>query len=155
MADSLTSQQPVSPLLRLPLELRKRIYAHVFSGYRITVLWSNTGALRYATLPDSELLFHGSGRLAFNTLIAPTQVCRQMYAETRLLPYKYSTYNVSLIINFTLWMGRLDEALHTTVWEALNESQRLYVQEVRDEHWGGSEDKVVRRWRRAGTAMSA
>lgn len=134
LSKSFVSQQSTSPLLRLPAELRNKIYAYVFSGYRISVIFfPGGGSFCYATLSGTELRFHSSGRKAFKTIIAFSRTCRLLYAESRVLPYKYSTYRISLVLNFTFWLLRLDEELQDAVWGALNESQRLYIKEVRDE----------------------
>lgn len=129
----MVSQQSTSPLLRLPAELRNKVYAYVFSGCRLRVLCHPGGSSVYATDPDSEIRFDESGRKDFKTLIALTRTCHLVYAESRLLPYKLSTYRIELVLHFTFWFIRLEKAMQDAVWEALNTSQRLYVQEVRDE----------------------
>ncbi|KAF3040618.1 hypothetical protein E8E11_004066 [Didymella keratinophila] len=76
---SSASQQSTPPLLHLPPELRDKIYAYVFSGYRIRVFSYRGGKFHYVTLPDSELRSHTSVRKDFKQLIALTRACRLLY----------------------------------------------------------------------------
>lgn len=132
LTNSLSST--TSPLLRLPPELRNKIYFYVFSSHRISVLSYQHRSRCYAALADTDLIYDDLGLSTFKRLVAPTQVCRQMYAESRLLPYKYNTYDIKLVYNFTSWMCRLDKGLQAAVEGALTESQSKYVQEIRDGH---------------------
>jgi hypothetical protein len=105
---------PTSPLLRLPPEVRNTIYAYAFSGCEI---------IAYYSYPQPQVESSGAGPSfeRCKTLFAPTMVCRQMYAETRLLPYKYSEYDVRTCQVFEKWLDHLDEAARAMVWAKLEE----------------------------------
>ncbi|OWY42208.1 hypothetical protein AALT_g11440 [Alternaria alternata] len=73
-----------SPLLRLPPEIRNGIYAYVFGNKRYR-LWPKIrpGGSPVVVKPDQTEYRHPNLPL----------VCRQLYHETRLLPYKLGTFS--------------------------------------------------------------
>ena len=94
-----------SPFLRLPLELRIRVYRLVFGGHRIWI--SHTGSKLEQRGPNlcksfikaaeqSRQWFHTRGR--FEIFIPQVlhlgllHVCRQIYTETSLLLYGLNTF---------------------------------------------------------------
>ena len=107
---------PTSPLLRLPPELRNKIYAYIFSGYQIDIWFADkfeaslTGENSWRSTPD-----------IFQALVAPTYTCRQIYAETRLLPYKYSMYVFTYGHWFIKWLDGLEDAVQAIVWDRVGD----------------------------------
>ncbi|CAN9334720.1 unnamed protein product [Alternaria alternata] len=79
-----------SPLLRLPPEIRNGIYAYVFGNTRYRFR-PNIRPQVYPVVfkPDQTEYRHPNLPL----------VCRQLYHETRLLPYKLGTFS------FTMWLA--------------------------------------------------
>jgi hypothetical protein len=69
-----------SPLLRLPAELRNRIFTYVFSGEEYRFLGNERGPI---TCRISSFQHNGLG---------PLLVSRQLYIETAILPYKLGTF---------------------------------------------------------------
>ena len=57
----------------------------------------------------------------FDDLLAPTVTCKQTWAETHLLPYRYSDYFLYSKKSSAAWLGSLDKAARTVVWERLND----------------------------------
>ena len=121
-----TPRRSTSPLLRLPPELRNRIYYFVFSGYEITVSYTTLHPGVGARAIDNANLFAFSKR-TYEALRAPTLTCRQFYEETHLLLYKYSAYY--LIWNhqyqrFAVWLNNLDAATRATIWAKMSKKER-------------------------------
>ncbi|KAH7086857.1 hypothetical protein FB567DRAFT_592725 [Paraphoma chrysanthemicola] len=121
-----------SPLLRLPGEIRNRIYEYAFGG-------ENVYSIAIFSTPevegwDSEVF--NSNIPNFGDLVSPTMVCRQIYDEARTLPYALSTfimnhYGCSLV----MWIKQLHD------W------QRNAIQNVAFEfgvpHWDDSDRHTV------------
>lgn len=127
---------PASPLLDLPPELRNRIYYYVFSGNVISIRWFRACVCRYSNTNDSRVfLYTKAEQLRFQALMAPTQVCRQMRSENRLLPYKYSTYDFpGALYGFSKWLQSLDQAAKAVVAAALTEVQRQDLEVCKGTH---------------------
>jgi hypothetical protein len=129
------TDQPASPLLSLPPELRNIIYVYVFSGHRIEpVLYDNEK-------PDEVNVYTCETKLQetrhstiqdFHLLVALTQTCRQIRAEARLLPWKLNKYTVSRSAHFVKWLDLLEDAVRLIVWKNLSERQLNAVSMRRD-----------------------
>ncbi|KAF3001334.1 hypothetical protein E8E13_005805 [Curvularia kusanoi] len=152
--------------LDLPAELRNEIYKHVFSGWIIPFYQETQLSLLSFSRPyQAELLFCDIKRwnnrpvscqcrkanssdhsIPFTTLTALSRTCRQVYEETRLLPFRYCRYYVSLdeLKTWLLWLTRMDGAMFKIVWEALTEAQRAVLLSERDTM--GLEHRVRREW---------
>ncbi|PSN62963.1 hypothetical protein BS50DRAFT_591190 [Corynespora cassiicola Philippines] len=78
-----------SPLLRLPVEIRKSISEYTLSGHVITIQ-SQSGYLHEIHLQPI------SKRLAFGL----TKVCRQIYAETASIPYALNRFILTRLMIF-------------------------------------------------------
>jgi hypothetical protein len=78
-----------SPLLRLPPELRDRIWGFAIGAHVLRVVYTNSPANK--TVVKIQPPFKENR----NTL-ALLRTCRQIYSETALLPYKSSTYSCDL-----------------------------------------------------------
>lgn len=119
---AMTPAQPISPLLRLPPELRNKIYLHIFSAQYISVSYLDFVPRRLAAVAAASApsICSGLSRSCFARLMAPTRVCRQIRAETRLLPYGYSSYKTSYPLTFGRWMQCLDGDIQRVVWERLD-----------------------------------
>lgn len=85
--------QRKSPLLRLPGELRNKIYEYTFSNAIVSVF-------RSSELPDYvEMKPHMGSRVSYRTttphnLVALTKTCRQIFAESRLLLFRLVAFHV-------------------------------------------------------------
>ncbi|KAF2030008.1 hypothetical protein EK21DRAFT_66407 [Setomelanomma holmii] len=82
-AQTLNNQN--SPLLRLPPELRNKIWRYVLGGnvLRWTLVSSSRYSLKYRMAPPPGQIILGLDLL---------RTCRQIYAETALLPYQLNTF---------------------------------------------------------------
>ncbi|KAJ4350768.1 hypothetical protein N0V95_004445 [Ascochyta clinopodiicola] len=88
-----------SPFLRLPAELRNRIYGLIFTGqtYRFNGQTQNLSA-------ENRQAYRVYA--ASNKPLAPLRVCRQMYYEAKNLPYTTSTFafaTFDFVSLFDLW----------------------------------------------------
>ena len=127
-----TSISP-SPLLRLPGELRNKIYAYVF---RSRSMPSRLFSLQCRTAGRPPDLRHR--RLSLIHLecvdVALMRTCRQIRAETRLLPYKYAEYHANST-HFVAWLELIDREALQVVWDTLTEGQREEVLEFTKSGW--------------------
>ena len=77
-----------SPLLRLPPEIRLRIYKHVFGGQQ---LWMDFHGLQYS-LSTSVHRYRMIKDLDRKLDIRLLRVCRQIFTEAALLPYTLNEF---------------------------------------------------------------
>ncbi|EDU50752.1 hypothetical protein PtrSN002B_003059 [Pyrenophora tritici-repentis] len=94
-ADRLTLQnQQESLFLRLPGELRNRIYEYAFSEQCILVGRSLSSRLQLAVEPNgfSPRDQYKIPRYNFTRLLAIAMTCRQVYAETALLIFRLNDF---------------------------------------------------------------
>jgi hypothetical protein len=85
-----------SPLLRLPGELRNRVYGYALSGVTISVFpapkpWDPAQLHAHVADPVTALTATSNVMDTINL----TRVCRQIHAETRLLPFRAFTFHVN------------------------------------------------------------
>lgn len=125
MRSSLKVPQFTSPLLRLPGELRNEIYAYVFSGIK----WPLT------SWPDQP----HTDRMTFSAL---PSTCRQLRAESRLLPYRYAEYEIWGSFHFCNSLIPLDEEAQAVVCDALTKEQRHVLLQCR--HFATIYDRIHR-----------
>lgn len=120
------------PFLRLPPEIRNRIYFFVFSNLRLFIIpLPHCGRMVY----ECYVLRVGCTlsprrRIEFTNDIALVRTCRQIYSETHLLLFRYARYHIRPRYgdsDFAEWMGVLDQIMQAFVWGALNEEQKTYV----------------------------
>ena len=79
-----------SSLLRLPAELRNKIYEYAVGGHVIELISSKKK-------PHYKMLSQANGH--YTALANPTvlsKICRQLHKETALLPYSLNTFHGSL-----------------------------------------------------------
>lgn len=112
---SMNRNHSASSLLRLPPEIRVRIYSLVLGGQRVWI-YHNARRLKWRTPERTRLeagqsvqpgqYFHRGGNLSHSTADPPIsteplkhalhlgllRVCRQIYTETALLPYALNTF---------------------------------------------------------------
>ncbi|KAF2109938.1 hypothetical protein BDV96DRAFT_691572 [Lophiotrema nucula] len=92
-----------SPLLRLPAELREKIYRNVFGKKNTIEIIENLSAKKDETRFGCRVYFPGTGLkshygfLSFDVLPSTaytllSSVCRQLYKETSILPYKNNVF---------------------------------------------------------------
>ncbi len=98
----------VSPLLRLPSEIRNRIYGFVFGVHRLYIDYNphehnhkiNEGRRERIHVPGG--LYHLAGvGLDKKICIRLLRVCRQTYEEAALLPYTLNTFHFA-----NIWVDR-------------------------------------------------
>ncbi|OSS49745.1 hypothetical protein B5807_05819 [Epicoccum nigrum] len=79
--------QEESPLLRLPAELRTKIYEFAIGGYVIELFESKKK-------PCYNVLSQADGHYtAFAKPTVLSEICRQLYKETAFLPYSLNTFH--------------------------------------------------------------
>jgi hypothetical protein len=108
--------QQASLLLRLPAELSLKIYDYTLSGDIFDVhCWRQYARFGFATRIFKR-------RKNFSALLA---VCHQIYAETRLLPFRLNTFRFRSHDAFIPWLKQFDldqrEAIrevHLVTWMA-------------------------------------
>ncbi|CAN9349792.1 hypothetical protein AALT_g5434 [Alternaria alternata] len=94
--------QQGSPLLRLPPELRCLVFEYALGG--------NTYMIRY----------HRKSKSVKNTTVAKhalalLSVCRQIFAETALLPFSLNTFSVFHPVVFNMWIKSFHPAFAEVV----------------------------------------
>lgn len=92
---SFQRNKQTSRLLRLPAELRNRVFGYVFGGKSIALYIKNNvgsygGEIRpYSTPPDERFY---STIHSQNDILKALTVCRQIYSECRDLPFSLSLF---------------------------------------------------------------
>lgn len=110
-----------SPLLSLPAELRNIIWAHVLGGttYNIKcelrIPWGTT--IKNTTVQENSL--------------ALLRTCRQIYSETRLIPFRLNTFHFKSEEAFKPWLAKFDKTqqaaiteVHLVTWKAKHMVER-------------------------------
>jgi hypothetical protein len=97
-----------SPLLRLPGELRNRVYEYAMSGVTISVFpapkpWSP--AQLHAHVADTATAL--TAMSSPSDTISLTRVCRQIHVETRLLPFRAFTFHINSDGSFSKFVDSL------------------------------------------------
>ena len=106
----MTLNHSTSPFLRLPAEIRVRIYSLVLGGQQLWISHTSSklrcGEPGKTSLGPSSQYFHRWGKFGHYTAeplssanpfsstlhLGLLRVCRQMYTETALLPYALNTF---------------------------------------------------------------
>lgn len=81
-----------SALLRLPGELRNKIYGHVLGGHVIKFFFHDGSRRVYTYKETGELSTVYEEREDVSPILQLGLVCRQIRSETILLPYKTNTF---------------------------------------------------------------
>ena len=123
LRSALGRPQPTSPLLRLPGEVRNMIYAYVFSDLKWSI--ARREAWVYTKIGDPIKCYPTKQSECFGyepndyRIFALTQICRQIRAESRLLPYRYASYGAIRSVDFSNWLMGLNmdarEAVHSAL----------------------------------------
>ncbi|CAO2656897.1 Nn.00g057000.m01.CDS01 [Neocucurbitaria sp. VM-36] len=101
-ADDITLRnQTESPLLRLPGEIRNKIYDYAFSGHIIHVFGNEPNHSLYGSVDWLPVGY------SLSMLIKTTTLCRQIRSETALLPFGCNKFWVSppLLPDFLTTLG--------------------------------------------------
>lgn len=109
-----TSTPATSPLLRLPAELRNKIYAYVFDTPDRWVF--NFRPATVTCTPEPACTQR------FATFLALTKTCRQIRAETYLLAWErcFWEYNcIGSLPNFLRWCKKAEPRLRLLAWESM------------------------------------
>jgi hypothetical protein len=122
-----STSNPPFPFLRLPVELRNKIYKYVFSGWEIWPVKDRGNIIRLRCFPDTGPDYN-NWRLYKNrlkTYAALTKTCRQIHQEARLLPFKYCViHNWCRMDHLALWLNRMDEDMRKIVLAGLTDKQK-------------------------------
>ena len=109
MASSYEKKQK-SPLLSLPGELRNKIYEYALGGNLISPFYlgddDTVFFLRSAQYGNPQ---DQSTEEAWAKLFNLSKVCRQLYQETKLLPYKLNVFNICLGGAFGSFLSQLKD----------------------------------------------
>ncbi|KAF2118248.1 hypothetical protein BDV96DRAFT_597106 [Lophiotrema nucula] len=99
-----------SPLLRLPGEIRNMIWVYALGGHRINVLENDNVVSHTSRLIDAP-----NDSAASSPTFQLPQVCRQLYAETALLPYQLNTFALKNTISKSGWVKSLCAAQRRSI----------------------------------------
>ena len=127
LCSALGRPQPTSPLLRLPGEVRNMIYAYVFSDLKWSI--ARREAWVYTKIGDPIKCYPTKRCEYFRyepndyRIFALTQTCRQIRAESRLLPYKYASYWATRSVVFSNWLM----GLNMDAREAIRVALQLWI----------------------------
>lgn len=116
------TSNPPPPLLRLPGELRNKIYTYVFDTPE---LWTITFRPTTVTcVPEPAFTQR------FPTFLALTRICRQIRAETRLMPWKRCVWKLSddsafISLEFCRWWAKADNAIRRVDYERMGVREQL------------------------------
>jgi hypothetical protein len=121
-----STNNPPFPFLRLPGELRNKIYKYVFSGKEVCPFVTRDSIVRLNCILASTRDYRCS---AFESYVALTKTCRQIHQETRLLPFKYCIIDKRCLMDYlALWMNRMDEDMLEIVSAGLTDRQKESVE---------------------------
>ncbi|KAF1359339.1 hypothetical protein EJ07DRAFT_77821, partial [Lizonia empirigonia] len=99
--------QRESPFLRLPGEVRNRIYNLALGNRQIMILHPRLySAIRYSRR------CHGTDPFEPNTvdkLLHLTETCRQIHAETDLLVFKANDFRIGSELNFNKFLDSISQ----------------------------------------------
>jgi hypothetical protein len=136
MIRSLRNQQQ-SPLLRLPAELRNKIYGHVLGGFIIS-------------FPTARPRHHCLIRFKFSRKIAEFKpsnlllVCRQINSEAQLLPFELNEFNYRIPETFKQMLDLLsDKQVNAIDVLRMDTSMFYHVFGDTSELWRGDWDEFA------------
>ncbi|KAF2622061.1 hypothetical protein BU25DRAFT_426018 [Macroventuria anomochaeta] len=94
----------MSPLLCLPAELRNRVFAYILGGYEFKLQggWNGRCQARHIL---SDVGGHG--------ILGLLRTCRQIYAETRMLPFALNTFSCDDYPTVERWVRRIPVQMRT------------------------------------------
>lgn len=119
---SSTVRNASSPLLRIPQELKDRIYQFVYGGFYIRVLDDNPcfGAdpIPYMA-PFKKFGYHGVGRCTYDGMehlpVASLGTCRQLYHEAKNVLYSANEFSVAQPKMVNILIRHLDSLNHRSL----------------------------------------
>ncbi|KAF1959435.1 hypothetical protein CC80DRAFT_545818 [Byssothecium circinans] len=85
-----------SPLLRLPGEIRNKIYEYALGGLRFEKKGYGTTRVYAIEHPGNSKIAH---RSVASMALSLTKVCRQVHAETALLPYQLNAFPHNVVFD--------------------------------------------------------
>ncbi|KAJ4400779.1 hypothetical protein N0V91_008410 [Didymella pomorum] len=111
--------QPACRFLQLPGELRIQIFVYISTGWNLRPTLYADGSILMASGDDLHgASGHGAKSIReTDTPNAASLTCRQMYAKTKNMLYKYSEYELRwqyFTKRLNLWV---DDELRAVVWE--------------------------------------
>ena len=114
-----------SPLLRLPAELRNKIYEYALGGMQLRISYSER---KFALL--SALSYDPSVSLTpLHRFVGLTLVSRQLYAETKILPFELCTMDIIRSSFYQI------ERLNTTQRQAISIIRTHYMNAISGAVW--------------------
>lgn len=122
--------QQTSPLLRLPAELRNQIFGLAFGCFLVPV-----GKYKYSSKLFCAQVPKNTASATLIELLEATACCRQVHAETALLPFK----------NNDISLGGMDQACVRTFVTALTPAQKEAVTSVHltMDGWGQKQERSL------------
>lgn len=118
------------PFLRLPPEIRNRVYFLAFSALTLTIdpHPGRRPKLYVCWVRQVDYKQHSLWRrTALANDAALVRSSRQVHRETHLLLFKYAKYSIVAKyqkLDSARWMRLLDQSMQATVWSALDEEQK-------------------------------
>ena len=111
-----------SALLRLPAELRLKIWAYSLGGHDLVItsnsLFNDPLPKIYVSIRSELTLNSGSNPRTPNHLLSLTLVCRQIYAETHpLMPFSLNTFHFFGLCAYHSFVAYLSQAQRDAVRE--------------------------------------
>jgi hypothetical protein len=96
--------------------MRNKIYEFAFSGIIVSVFRSPESPKQVQLVPHAEGggSYLSTASIGFN-VTGLTEVCRQMYAESRLLLFKFVTFHVHSDGSFTHFLNTLNDVQQATI----------------------------------------
>jgi hypothetical protein len=122
----------MSPLLRLPAELRNEIYAYVFTDeYMFASITCSTDAIDRDYGPIIHTCINKPYRVAL------TSTCRALHAETQNLPFKLNEFSFESMRSFkrvALLLSPTQCALITqvSIADEISDALMLYFRDLKD-----------------------
>jgi len=118
-----SASNPPFPFLRLSGELRSKIYAYVFDTPELWTITFHSATVTCVPEPACTQ--------RFPTFLALTKTCRQIRAETHLMPWKrcvwkYTLYRLGGYMNNLRWWARADPRLRRLAWKGMSTQQQEF-----------------------------
>jgi hypothetical protein len=128
-----TTAPATSPLLRLPGELRNKIYAYVFDTPESWIITFHSTTVTCTPEPAStqNSSTQTSSTQSLPTFLALTTTSRQIRAETHLMPWKrcvwkYTFNRLGSYLAFLRWWARADPRVRELAWEGMSASEQRF-----------------------------
>lgn len=115
---SVETNSQISPFLRLPAELRNKVYRYVYEGLEVSIQKSDLSSGRVAVLEPRDEFWTPSlwPNVHFESVLSTTLICRQWYHESYLLPFQLTLFHINdKSMNLNDWLTRLEETRKNSI----------------------------------------